>query len=445
MEKGAANNQVMPSVVIIGRPNVGKSTLFNRLVGARRAIVGDEPGITRDRIYGRTAWRGREFEIVDTGGIIPDDEALIPTNILRQAKTALESAALVLFIVDVREGITPLDEDLARLLHRLNKPVFLLANKADSARMEYQAEEFRRLGFEEVFPVSAEHGNGIGDLLDAILQAIAAPESQDAPPEEIKVAIIGKPNVGKSSLVNRLLGTERVIVSPIPGTTRDAIDTEFEFEGTKFRLIDTAGIRRKSRVEMKAEKIAVLMAERHVERADVAVLLVDATEGPTAVDAKIAGFARDAGKSLILAVNKWDLIGKDRTTVARFEDDIREGMKFLAYAPIVYISALTGQRVTKVLHLAKRAYAARHLRIPTSELNRFFEQYVAEPRATSGHHRVRVQFLTQAATDPPTFVVFLSSHKEKLHFSLERYIENRLREQYEFFATPIRIKQRTKG
>jgi GTP-binding protein len=434
-----------PSVVIVGRPNVGKSTLFNRLVGGRRAIVGDEPGITRDRVHGRVQWRGREFELVDTGGLLPDEDALIPASIMRQAEAAIARAALLLLVADVREGVTPLDEELARRMRRFGKPIFLVINKVDAARWETPAEEFRRLGFSRIFLVSAEHGQGIGELLDAILELVAAPEASETSPEEIRMAIIGRPNVGKSSLVNRLLGTERVIVAPTPGTTRDAVDSELEYAGTRFRLIDTAGIRRRSRVREQIERVAVLMAERHLEHADVAVLLLDATEGPTALDARIGGFAHRAGKSLILAVNKWDLVPKDRTTAARMEAAIRARLHFLDYAPLVFISALTGQNVTRILELAQKAYAARHLRIPTAELNRFFHHFIADARATTRHRRVRVQYITQAGVDPPTFVLFVNSRRETLEAAYERYVENRLRQQYEFFATPIRILQRLKA
>lgn len=443
-EASAASGE-LPCVVILGRPNVGKSTLFNRLVGRRRAIVGDEPGITRDRIHGRVQWRGRQFELVDTGGLLPDEEALIPASIVRQAEAAIARAALLLFLVDVREGVTPLDEDLARRLRRFGKPLFLVVNKVDAARWEAHAEDFRRLGFAQVFLVSAEHGHGIGELLDAILQIIPAPEAREVHTPEIRLAIIGKPNVGKSSLVNRLLGTERVIVAPTPGTTRDAVDSELEFEGTRFRVIDTAGIRRKSRVQEHTERIAVLMAERHLERADVAVLLLDAVEGPTALDARIGGLAHEAGKSLLLAVNKWDLVQGEPGAAARLEEAIRARLRFLDYAPILFISALTGERVPRILELAQKAYAARYHRIPTAELNRFFQQFIAEARATTRRRRVRVQYLTQAGVDPPTFVLFLSSRHERLDVAYERYVENRLREQYEFFATPIRILQRLKA
>jgi GTP-binding protein len=438
-----------PLIAILGRPNVGKSTLFNKLTGSRRAIVGDEPGITRDRIYGKGEWCGREFRVVDTGGIIPDDKDTIPSNILRQARQALAESSLVLLTVDARAGMTPLDEELAELARSVCKPVFVAANKVDTARLEADAFEFGRWGF-SVFPISAEHGDGIAELLDAALEILPAPQStveEPAEAAEIKLAIIGRPNVGKSSLVNRLTGQERVIVSSIPGTTRDAVDTEIERESTRFRLIDTAGIRRKGKTELEAEKISVLMARRHLERADVAILLVDAIEGPAALDATIAGYAHDAGVSLIVAVNKWDVMERTEETARLMEQRIRDMMKFADYAPILFISAKTGHRVEKVLDAARLAYADRSKRIPTGELNRFFERNLAQPRAsTPTRFPLRVLYLTQAATRPPTFVVFTTSRdpRAKLHFSYERYIVNRLREEFVFFATPIRIRQRGK-
>jgi len=435
----------LPSVVILGRPNVGKSTFFNRLTGTRRSIVGDEPGITRDRIYGRVEWLGREFELVDTGGIIPNEKELIPANILAQARTALNAASLILLVVDARAGVTPLDEELAELARSTHKPVFVVANKVDNVKFEADAMEFEQWGFEQVFPVSSEHGIGIGDLLDAALEHLSAPAVGEESRKEIRLSIVGRPNVGKSSLVNRLTGEERVIVSPIPGTTRDAVDTEIEFESTLFRLIDTAGIRRKGKTEMMAEKLSVVMARRHLERSDVAILLIDAVEGSTALDATIAGYAHEAGASLIIAVNKWDAVEKDTYTVQTYEKRIREMMKFADYAPIVFISAKSGQRVTKVLELARQAYEERNKRVPTSELNRFFERNLAQPRATTtSRHPVRVLYITQAGVSPPTFVVFTSARnpKSKLHFSYERYLENRLREEFGFFAAPIRINQR---
>lgn len=436
-----------PLVAIVGRPNVGKSTLFNRLTGTRRAIVGDEPGITRDRIYGTAEWQGRVFQLVDTGGIVPDDEATIPAEIFRQARTAIEQAVLLLFVVDVRQGPTPLDEELAQRLRETGRPVLVIANKAESNKLDADALEFTRWGFDDVLPVSSEHGQGIGDMLDAIAERVDLSEAPGSPAErEINVAIIGRPNVGKSSLVNKLVGAERVIVSPIAGTTRDAIDTEIEAEGHRFRLIDTAGIRRKGKTELMAEKLSVVMARRHLERADVAILLVDAVEGPTNLDATIGGYADEAGCSTIIAVNKWDLIpNKETNTPAVFERGVRETMKFLDYAPVVFISALTGQRVTRLLEIAARAAEARRVRVPTSELNRFFEQYLVQPRATlPGNQQLKVRYITQAGIAPPTFVLFTNARKAKLHFSYQRYVENRLRESYGFFATPIRVKGRAK-
>lgn len=438
---------VRPLVAIVGRPNVGKSTLFNKLTGTRRAITGDEPGITRDRIYGTAEWQGRVFDVVDTGGMIPDDEATIPAAIVQQARAAMDQAALLLFVVDVRQGPTPLDEELAQRLREIGKPVLVIANKAESSKLDADALEFTRWGFADVLPVSAEHGQGLGDMLEAIAGRVDLTEPDVAPDRQIGVAVIGRPNVGKSSIVNKLLGSERVIVSPIAGTTRDAVDSELESDGRRFRLIDTAGIRRKGKTELQAEKMSVIMARRHLERADVAVLLIDAVEGPTNLDAAIAGYAVDAGVSVIIAVNKWDLVPDKTTgTPAAFERRIREVMKFLDFAPVVFISALTGQRVTKLLELAARADDARRVRVPTAELNRFFEQHLAQPKATlPGRQQLKVRFITQASVAPPTFLLFTNAKKAKLHFSYQRYVENRLREAYGFFASPIRVIGRSKA
>lgn len=444
---GQAVEPALPIVVILGRPNVGKSTLFNKLTGSRRAIVGDEPGITRDRIYGRAEWQGREFALVDTGGIIPDDKQLIPANILAQARTALEESSLIMLVVDARAGITPLDEELAELARGINKPVFVAANKVDSAKLEADALEFATWGFDEVFPVSAEHGSGIAEMLDRTIELLPTNPAREKRKREIKIAIVGRPNVGKSSLVNRLVGEQRVIVSPIPGTTRDAVDTELSFEDNQYRLIDTAGIRRKGKTDLYAEKISVVMARQNLEQADVAVLMIDAIEGPTALDATIGGYAHEAGASLLIAVNKWDAIEKDTHSTSQYERRVREMMKFADYAPIVFVSAKSGLRVTKILELARRAYDERSKRITTSELNRFFERHLEQPRATtSSRYPLRVMYMTQASTRPPTFVLFTSSRspKAKLHFSYERYLVNRLREEFGFVATPIRIKQRRK-
>ncbi|MBK6797053.1 MAG: ribosome biogenesis GTPase Der [Acidobacteria bacterium] len=440
----------IPLVAIIGRPNVGKSTLFNRLIGSRRSIVGDLPGITRDRIYGQAEWQNRVFRVVDTGGIVPDDEALIPVNIFKQAKTAIEEASLLLFVVDVRDGISPLDEDIAKMMHTLGKPVFVVANKSDSAKTVDLAGEFHQFGYEHVIPVSAEHGAGMGDLLDAIIDNLPVVQARAVEHRDIHVAIIGRPNVGKSSLINKLMGEERVIVSPIPGTTRDAVDSVFEStdeDGSRIhlRLIDTAGIRRKGKTYEMAEKMSVVMARKHIERADVVLMLIDAIEGVTAIDANIAGYAHEAGRSVIIVVNKWDAIEKDTYTVKQYEEKIRDTMKFLDYAPIVFISALTGQRLVKLPTLIARANRARNLRIPTSELNNFFQDYLEQPKATiSARSRLKIMYITQAGVRPPTFVIFTSGTRTKIHFSYERYLINRLRESFDFFATPIRIKQRSR-
>jgi GTP-binding protein len=440
----------LPVVAIIGRPNVGKSTLFNRLVGQRRSIVGDLPGITRDRIYGEAEWQDRMFRLIDTGGIVPDDEAVIPANIFKQAQVAIAEASALIFVVDARDGVVSLDEQIAEYLRRLNKPVFIAANKAESNRVEQEAQEFYQFGFAGVFPVSAEHGLGMGDLLEAVLEKLPPVVAIKPKRPEINVAIIGRPNVGKSSLVNKLLGKERVIVSPIPGTTRDAVDSVFEAtddEGNpiKLRVIDTAGIRRKGKTTEMEEKLSVVMARKHIERADVVLVLIDAIEGVTALDANIAGYAHEAGRSVIIVVNKWDAVEKDSYTIYDFEKKVRDAMKFLEYAPMVFISALTGQRVVKLPELIAKANRARNLRIGTAELNQFYAEHLEQPKVTmpSGK-RVKVKYITQSNIRPPTFVLFTNSPKP-LHFSYERYLMNRLRESFDFYATPIRIKQKGRG
>ena len=450
---------VLPLVAIVGRPNVGKSTLFNRLVGERRSIVGDEPGITRDRIYGESEWTGRRFSLVDTGGIVPDETEVIPANIFRQAEFAITEAFVLVWVVDARAGATPLDEELARLLRSTDKPVLIAANKVDTAKLEALAGEFHRFGFDDVLPISAENSDGVAELLDAIVERLppaGASRSEEEEAEErkreVRLAIVGRPNVGKSSLLNRLLGEERVIVSEVAGTTRDAVDTVLEAEGRTFRLIDTAGIRRKGKTEEMAEKLSVVMARRSLERADVAVVVVDAVEGVTALDANIAGYALDAGCSIILAVNKWDAVpDKDNHSVSVFERDLRFKMRFLEWAPVMTISALAGQRIDRLLPLAVRAHEARNRRIPTSQLNAFYERVMASGRAPTtpapvkgGQSRLHVQYLTQVGVRPPAFVVFTSGGRPGLHFSFERFLQNRLREEFDFFATPLRIIERHK-
>src|SRR6185295_6138043 len=452
----------LPLVAVVGQPNVGKSTLFNRLIGQRRSIVGDEPGITRDRIYGEVEWAGKQFSIVDTGGIIPDDDAVIPANIFKQAGFAIDDAQAIIWVVDARLGLTPLDEELATLLRATGKRVLVAANKSEKARVEAEAGEFYRFGFEEVFAVSAEQGIGLGDLLDALVKDLKYEISETTQGSEIsdlrsqtsnrelRLAIIGRPNVGKSSLLNRLIGEERVIVSPVAGTTRDSIDTVLTTPEQKFRLIDTAGIRRKGKTGEMAEKLSVVMAMKSLARADVAIVIIDAEEGPTALDAHIAGYAHDAGCSIIIACNKWDAVkNKETSTSAQFERKVREKMKFLDWAPVVMISAINGQRVENLLPLAVRANEARNRRVPTSQLNAFFETAVSQPRGGSapapvkgGLSRLHVQYMTQTAVRPPTFVLFTSGGKAGLHFSYLRYLQNRLREEFDFFATPLRIIER---
>ena len=445
-----------PLVAIIGRPNVGKSTLFNRLTGSRKSIVGDEPGITRDRIFGDVDWKSRTFELVDTGGIVPDDEAIIPANIFKQAGFAIDKAQAIIWVVDARAGVTPLDEEISVYLRNIGKPVFIAANKSESRKVEDEAAEFYRFGF-ELTPLSAEHGTSVGDLLDKVFDVLEFEEViEEEPSDVIRLAIIGRPNVGKSSLLNELLGEERVIVSPVAGTTRDAIDTEFESDGQKFLLIDTAGIRRKGKTTEMAEKLSVIMARKSLERADVAVLVIDATESVAHLDASIAGYALDSGCSIIIAVNKWDAVPeKETNTVYEFERELRRHMKFLDWAPVIMISALTGQRVSRILSMAVEANKARNFRVPTSQLNKFFEESISQPRGGTapapvkgGVSRLKVQYITQGGLRPPLFVLFTSGgSKAGLHFSYLRYIENRLREAFGFYATPIRLKEKhkTKG
>jgi GTP-binding protein len=426
-------------IAVVGRPNVGKSTLFNRLIGQRRSIVTDEPGITRDRIYGTIQWSGRSFDIVDTGGIVPGDETEIPRKIIEQAQIAIDHASLIFLVVDGRASLSSEDQELARLMRKTGKTVFLVVNKVDSGKQAPDIAEFYRLGFRDVFPVSAEHGRGITELLDQV--AIVLPDEEEKPekPGEIRVSIIGRPNVGKSTLLNRLAGEDRAMVSPVAGTTRDAVDSVVEQEGTTFRFVDTAGIRRKGKTELKAEKLSVVMARRHLERSDVALLLIDGAQGVTALDAHIGGYAHEAHRSIIIVVNKWDLVQKSHSITAEFETEIREKLKFLSFAPIVFISAKSGQRVQKLYGVIKQVYAARHERVPTRELNELFHQ---ETFGRGGlPSDVKIRYIAQVKTNPPTFVMF-SNKLSKLHFSFERFVENRIRQRFPFTGTPIIIRQR---
>ncbi len=433
-------------VAIVGRPNVGKSTLFNRLCGTRKAIVGDEPGITRDRIYGSVSWNGRNIEILDTGGMVPDVEDVIPQKILEQVEKAISESHLLLLMVDGRAGVTAPDEQLLPILRRAGKPIWVVANKIDVPELEAHAAAFYAFGAEELFPVSAEHGRGIGELLDAMAER-AGDGSLGAHPEpaqEIAVAVVGRPNVGKSSLVNRLLGVERAIVSEIPGTTRDSFDTLLVRDGVRYRVIDTAGIRRKGRTEARTEKISVVMARKNLERADVALLLVDAEEGVTKLDSAIGGYADEAGCSVVVVLNKWDKVEKDQRTVEEYTDAIRRRMKYLSYAPVVTVSALTGQRVSKLFALIKAGWESRHIHVPTGLLNNIFAPDLAQQWTTNNPGQdLNIRYITQARSSPPTFVVFTKGSKP-LHFSTERYLINQLRERFGFDGTPVRIRQRAK-
>jgi GTP-binding protein len=514
----------LPLIAIVGRPNVGKSTLFNRLVGSRRAIVGDEPGITRDRLYGEAHWRGHDLRVVDTGGIIPDDKAFIPSEIFRQAHVALDEAAAIVMVVDARSELVAPDLELARLLHKTGKPLFLAANKVDSDKQAGIADDFHRLGIRNVVAISAEHGRGVDELLDAIVSMLveeklltaeaaentdetgsnspparkrrgksgATPRvvpddhrrasSEDAvlahderrttydellttedrrPTTEVKVTIIGHPNVGKSTLLNRLIGSERAIVSPIPGTTRDAVDEVVDRDGRPFRFIDTAGIRRKGKTHLMAEKVSVVMARKHLEAADIALLVIDATEGVSALDAAIAGYAHESGRSVIIVVNKWDLVTSgqkkavSQSRAARFQEHkrpedreayeqrLRYALKFLNYAPVLFISAATGKGVEKIFPTLEKVGTERRKRISTGEMNRFLKHVDFDRASVPVRQRVRILYLTQAAVSPPTFVLF-TDRQVKLHFSYQRFLENQIRRAFGFVGTPIWIKVRAR-
>jgi len=476
-----------PLVAIVGRPNVGKSTLFNRLTGSRRAIVGDEPGITRDRLYGEAEWRGREFRVVDTGGIVPDDKDFIPAEIFRQAKVAFEEAAAIVMVVDARTEIAGPDRELARLLARTGKPLFLAVNKMDTDKQDSLLGEFHALGMRNIFPVSSEHGRGIDDLLDAILKVLPASakattadpsaslragtedteedtgEGAPAPeePHEIRVAIIGHPNVGKSTLLNQLTGTERAIVSPVAGTTRDSIDELIQYKGRKIRFIDTAGIRRKGKTRLMAEKLSVVMARKNIEDADIVLFMVDATEGASGLDANIAGYAHESGRSVIILVNKWDLVasGEKRAVSqsktariqdakrphdrALYEERLRYGLKFLAYAPVLFLSAHTGKGTEKILPLIEKVAAERRKRVTTGEMNRFLKTVDFDRASVPVSKRVKIKYMTQAGVAPPTFVLF-TDRAVKLHFSYQRFLENQIRAAFGFMGSPIWIKNRSR-
>ena len=465
----------VPLVAIVGRPNVGKSTLFNRLTKSRRSIVGDEPGITRDRIYGEYEWMGRNFRLVDTGGMVPDDAELIPTEIYAQAQVALEEADALVLVVDARTELASPDYDLVRMLIRGGKPLFLAVNKVEGEAMAQVAENFRQLGIRNVFPISAEHALGIGDLVEAIAEATPAPveaaqsddseeDAQDEQPHkthgeyeqhETSIAIIGRPNVGKSTLLNALTGSSRAIVSPIAGTTRDAVDEVVEFEGSQLRFVDTAGIRRKGKTHLMAEKMSVVMARRHLEAADVALLVIDAVDGVTAADATIGGYAHESGRSVIIVVNKWDLLTTGRTDGKPpadrdiFETQLRTVLKYLSYAPVIFLSALEGtqkeaKKMLRVLHEVVAVAAERRKRITTGQMNRFLETIDFQRAPVPMAKRLRIFYMTQAAVAPPTFVLF-TDREIKLHFSFERFLENQIRAAFGFKGTPIWFKVKARN
>jgi GTP-binding protein len=426
-------SQGTPTVVIVGRPNVGKSTLFNRITGQRRSIVGDEPGITRDRIHGFAEYDGRRFEVIDTGGIVPDDSEYIPAQILKQAQVALDRASHIILLVNGRSELAAPDRDLARMLMRLGKPVTLAVNKADSAKQEGLAHDFYSLGIRDIFPISSEHGIGVDALLEHVTANFAEmPGTEEH--EVIRVSIIGRPNVGKSTLLNALTGQERAIVSPIAGTTRDAVDEEVIVDGTHYVFIDTAGIRRKGKTKLMAEKLSVVMARRHIRMAHVVLLVLDATEGVLGLDATIAGYAQEGGRGIIICVNKWDEVrGKNKST---FERELREQLKFLDWSPVEFISAKTGAGVDRLFGRIREVYESASKRVTTGELNRFVESLHFEER--------KIYYITQASIRPPTFILF-TNRSEPLHFSRERYLINQIRKQFGFRGTPVVVKARGKA
>ncbi len=433
-----------PVVAIVGRPNVGKSTLFNHLIGKRKAIVEDVPGVTRDRLYDNTDWAGREFIIIDTGGIRFEEGDIFAREVKLQAQLAIEEADVIILVLDARQGLSPEDEQVADILRRSGKPVVLAANKVENFDRQLDSYEFYQLGLGDPIPVSAMHGLNTNDLLDQVIAHFAPPKDYEEDDNAIKIAIVGRPNVGKSSLVNAFLGEQRVIVSDIPGTTRDAIDTPFRYDNTDYILIDTAGIRRKSRIKEATEKYSVIRALKSIERADVVLVMLDATAGVSEQDQRIAGYVHEAGKANIIVVNKWDLVEKDGHTMNKFDKDIREDLKFLAYAPIMYVSALTKKRIFKVLELVDFVVEQHHRRINTSELNRVVnEARMLNPLPGGGGKKIKIYYATQVRTAPPTFV-FFANQPENVHFSYLRYLENVLRQNFGFEGSPIHLMVRQK-
>ncbi len=435
-----------PLVAIVGRPNVGKSMLFNKLTGKRLSIVEDTPGVTRDRLYAQAEWRGRTFDLVDTGGIEPGTDDQILSFMREQAEIAIAAATVIVFVCDIRTGMTAADQEVAGMLQRSRKPVVLAVNKMDSTgHTDPDMYEFYNLGLGDPYPVSAVHGHGTGDLLDACFEFFPPEDEEEAEDDVVKVAIIGKPNVGKSSLVNRVLGQERVIVSNVAGTTRDAVDSYLENQWGKFLIIDTAGMRKKSKVDDRVEKFSVLRATMAIERSDVCVIMIDAQEGVTEQDTKVAGLAHEAGKACIIVVNKWDVIEKDGKTMQRMEEDVRRDLSYMTYAPVLFISALTGQRVDKLFGLIDNVVNQAAMRIPTGVLNQVLNDAQArvQPPTDKGK-RLKIYYMTQIGVKPPHFVIFCNDAK-LFHFSYQRYLENQIRATFGLTGTPVRITIRQKG
>ena len=429
-----------PTVAIVGRPNVGKSTFFNYIVGKRISIVEDTPGVTRDRVYADTNWRGRNFTLVDTGGIEPESDDVILSQMREQANLAISMADVIVFVTDIKQGITPADEDIALMLRKSKKPIILVCNKADTyGKTPDEIYEFYNLGLGEPYRVSSVNAIGIGDVLDAICDNLPPKSEDEDETDVIKVAVIGKPNVGKSSLINKILGENRVIVSNIAGTTRDAIDSEFENEFGKYVFIDTAGIRKKSKVDERLEKFSVMRSLLAIERSDVCLLMIDANEGVTEQDTKIAGEAHEAGKGVIIVVNKWDEYEKDNGTVEKYKKEVYNKLAYLSYAPIIFISAKTGQRVNKLFEMINSVASQNAMRVSTSVLNQVLNEAIAivQPPTDKGR-RLRIFYMTQATTKPPTFVVFVND-KQLFHFSYERYLVNQIRKEFGLTCTPVRI------
>jgi GTP-binding protein len=433
-----------PIIAIVGRPNVGKSTLFNRIAGGKKAIIANEPGVTRDRNYVDVEWEERAFTLIDTGGFEPVSKDRIFIQMREQCQLAMDEAEVVLFVMDGKEGLTPSDKEIADILRRLNKPVFYIVNKIDGSMHEEKVFEFYGLGVEPIHSISAEHGYGVDGLMDEVMEVLPRLTEEKWDRDATKVAVVGRPNVGKSSLINRLLGYKRVIVDEAPGTTRDAIDTFFERGGKRYVLIDTAGIRRKSRISLRLEKYSIVEAFRTIDQSDVVLLLLDSQEGVTDQDARIGGFVHEKGKGCILVVNKWDLIEKDSNTMVEYEKRLREDLKYLLYTPILFISALTGQRVKKVLDVIDQIAEQMKKRVTTGQLNHYFGQWVERlPPPLHKNRRVKLNYVTQVSTGPPTFVIY-TNQPDGIYFSYERYLVNQIRETFGFEGVPIRLQFRKK-